>query len=458
MRIRGNLFVIVALVGLFACSSSKKASENVPPPPAWVQSKPSIPGYYVGVGRAPKVGDVNSYRQSSKNNALADMSSEISVSISTSSVLHQFESSLRFSEDFTSTIQAESQKDLEGYELVDTYEDNNSVWSYYRLSKATWADIQAKKRDAAVTSGLDLFERGNNFKNSGDVKNAFMNYIKALESMKAYLGEPLQTIYNGKSILLGNELFDAITGLVNSIKIAAVEQSLSVKAGENLSSDKLQFIATTGGNPLKQFPLLFSFTAKPLRNATVLTNEMGMAGYTLDNITSAKGTETFTAEADWPGMAAEATTDSYFRRLSEKFNPSPAYISIEVIKPKVFVSSVEKNQGTILADRPLASKLISLLNGDGIDLASDARSADFVLDVQAETVQRNQSGSLVYAEVVGTIQLKDNKGNVLFSQQLAGTTAANLNITSAGADAMKRQAEKLGGYLWTQIHDKIVKR
>ena len=135
-------------------------------------------------------------------------------------------------------------------------------------------------------------------------------------------------------------------------------------------------------------------------------------------------------------MASEATTENYFRRLSEKFNQSPAYISIEVIKPKVFVNSVEINQGNILADRPLASKLISLLNGDGIDLASDARSADFLLEVQAETVQRNQSGNLVYAEVVGTLQLKDSKGNVLLSQSLAGTTAANLNSTSAGADAM----------------------
>jgi|GEM_PF-1713920 hypothetical protein len=458
MRIRVNLFLIVALVGLFACSSSKKASENVPPPPTWVQSKPSIPGYYVGVGRAPKVGDVNSYRQSSKNNALADMSSEISVSISTSSVLHQFESSLRFSDDFTSTIQAESQKDLEGFELVDTYEDNTSVWSYYRLSEVTWADIQAKKRDAAVTSGIDLFERGNSSKNSGDVKSAFISYIKALVSMKAYLGEPLQTTYNGKSILLGNELFDAINGLVNSIKITANQQSLLVKAGDGLPADKLQFTATTGGNPVKQFPLLFSFTAKPLRNATVLTDELGKAGYALDNITSAKGVETFTAEVDWSSMASEATTENYFRRLSEKFNQSPAYISIEVIKPKVFVNSVEINQGNILADRPLASKLISLLNGDGIDLASDARSADFLLEVQAETVQRNQSGNLVYAEVVGTLQLKDSKGNVLLSQSLAGTTAANLNSTSAGADAMKRQADKLGGYLWTQIHDKIVKR
>ena len=112
----------------------------------------------------------------------------------------------------------------------------------------------------------------------------------------------MQTTYNGKSILLGNELFDAINGLVNSIKITANQQSLLVKAGDGLPADKLQFTATTGGNPVKQFPLLFSFTAKPLRNATVLTDELGKAGYALDNITSAKGVETFTAEVDWSSM------------------------------------------------------------------------------------------------------------------------------------------------------------
>ena len=88
MNTRLTIFAIVALLGATSCSSSKKAQENLPPAPAWVANKPTQPGYYIGVGRAPKVGDVNGYRQASKNNALSDLGSDISVSISSSCLLY----------------------------------------------------------------------------------------------------------------------------------------------------------------------------------------------------------------------------------------------------------------------------------------------------------------------------------------------------------------------------------
>ncbi len=458
MNTRLTIVAFVAIFAATACSSSKKAQENLPPAPAWVANKPTQMGYYTGVGRAPKVGDVNGYRQASKNNALADLGSDISISISSSSVLHKFESALRFSEDYSSNIQAESQKDLEGYELVDTYDDLTSSWTYYRLSKSAWQAVQERKKSAAVTSGLDLYRRGKAFSDAGDVKNAFVSYLKALESLKAYLGESLQIESEGKSILLGNEIFDAITWLVKNVKVEAVNLQVSVKYGETISYEMLKFRFSNGSSPLKMFPVVFSYSAKPIRNSRTSTDDLGTAGYTLEGVNSTNARETFFATADWATMAAEATSDMYFKRLAEKFTTTPASISIVIVKPKIFVVSVEKNLGETIPDRLLASKLSTLLTAEGINQASSVSNADFILTITADAAARNQVGNLFYAEVVGNIVLTDKQGNTLLMQPLSGVNAAHLTYATAGIEAYKRQSDKLGGYIWTQIRDKIIKR
>ena len=457
MNTRLTIFAIVALLGATSCSSSKKAQENLPPAPAWVVNKPTQPGYYIGVGRAPKVGDVNGYRQASKNNALSDLGSDISVSISSSSVLHKFESSLKFSEDYSSNIQAESQKDLEGYELVDTYEDLTSSWTYYRLSKSAWQAVQERKKSAAVTGGLDLYQRGRALAEAGDLKNAFISYLKALESLKAYLGESLQTEYNGKNILLGNEIFDAMTSLAKEVKVTAENNQVTVKYGETISSDKLKFKVSNSTN-LKLFPVVFSYSAKPIKNGKAITDDSGIASYTLENVNSTKAQEQFFATADWASMAADATSDMYFRRLAEKFTTPPAAITINIVKPKVFVVSVEKNLGEAIPDKHLASKLSSLLVAEGINQSTTAADADFTLTVTSDAAARNQVNNLFYAEIVGNIVLTDKQGNTLLMQPLSGINAAHLTYATAGIEAYKRQSEKLGGYIWTQIRDKIIKK
>ncbi len=457
MNTRLTIVAFVAILAATACSSSKKAQENLPPAPTWVANKPTQPGYYIGVGRAPKAGDVNGYRQASKNNALADLGSDISVSISSSSVLHKFESSLKFSEDYSSNIQAESQKDLEGYELVDTYEDFTSSWTYYRLSKSAWQATQERKKSAAVTGGLDLYQRGRALADSDDLKSAFISYLKALESLKPYLGESLQTEYNGKNILLGNEIFDAMTALVKEVKVEAIINKTTVKYGESISSDLLRF-KVSNGSSLKLFPVVFSYSAKPIKNSKTITNDAGIASYSLESVNSTKAQEQLFATADWVTMAADATSDMYFRRLAEKFNTPPAAILISIVKPKVLVVSVEKNIGEAIPDRHLASKLSSLLTAEGINQASSQADADFVLTITSDAAARNQVGNLFYAEIVGNIVLTDKEGNTLLMQPLSGINAAHLTYATAGIEAYKRQSEKLGGYIWTQIRDKIIKR
>ena len=160
MKIR-LLLVSALLLMLIGCSGGKKAQQaQLAPQPEWVKMRPSSPTYYYGIGAVRKSMDVGQYQQAARQNALADMAGEISTTISSNSVLHAFESNLGFRDDFTSTIRAQTQQDLEGYELVDSWEDLENYWVYYRLSKALYQELKEQRKNDAISRSFDYFTSG----------------------------------------------------------------------------------------------------------------------------------------------------------------------------------------------------------------------------------------------------------------------------------------------------------
>ena len=78
---------------MLGCGGSKKVAQ-APITPSWVQGRPTQAGYYIGIGSARKT--TPDYQQAAKQSALADLASDISVSISSQSVLNAFESQTTF--------------------------------------------------------------------------------------------------------------------------------------------------------------------------------------------------------------------------------------------------------------------------------------------------------------------------------------------------------------------------
>ena len=130
------LFLPILIGLLVGCAGSKKSAQ-VPVSPEWVQARPTSQIYYVGIGSARKTADPNGYMQAAKQSALADLASDISINISSNSVLSAFETQQRFFEDYSSTIKADAQKELEGYEIVETWEDLTNYWVYYKIGRAS---------------------------------------------------------------------------------------------------------------------------------------------------------------------------------------------------------------------------------------------------------------------------------------------------------------------------------
>ena len=99
-----NKLYFVLILFLVSCSSSKKVVEEELIP-GWVKQKPIVSGYYVGVGGVKKIGTSTEYAAKAREEALVDLTGDISSQVSATSVLHSIEQDYKVSETFTQRIE-----------------------------------------------------------------------------------------------------------------------------------------------------------------------------------------------------------------------------------------------------------------------------------------------------------------------------------------------------------------
>lgn len=447
------LFATLAFLAS-ACGSSKKVQvENLP---EWVSKRPVSQAYYYGIGSARKTLDVNQYQQTARQNALADMASEISISISSNSVIHAFESNLNFREDFSSTIRAQAQQDLEGYEVVDTWENETTYWISYRLSKSYHQELKEKRKQDAITRSLDFFSSGIEARENGKIRLALVQMIKALEPIKSYFNEPLPAIINGSEVYLGNEIFKEISNTLSRISFTPTNQSISVKVGQPIHQTELEFKALYNtSTPIEALPLEFEYSEKPLRNNKQNTNAQGLASLSIDIVRSQKSFETFFAKLDLTDILMEASTDPITRRLIHRFRLPEGSLRISLVKPVLHIVSREMSLGQELARGPIEQsvKKKAIEMGYTIDEGNDY---DYTIDIEAHTTKKSTTTQFVVMAIEGTISVKSSQGNELCRKELKGIEGRHIDEKRAAEEAFKEAQRKVEITYFREIHEALL--
>src|SRR5690606_35104670 len=216
------------LLALFACKATLPVSPLESPTaaaaqrPAWGTARPVSGLEYTGVGTASKLRQ--DHQEAAKKNALNDLASEISVTVEGNSLLYTLDRKHQFDEEFTSTINTSTNERIEGYELVDSYEDANQYWIYYRLSKAEHARIKAERKQQAIGQATDLYGRAQAAMAKGDLRTAFDLDLRALIAMKEYWGENDQVTVEGREVPLANELFNDLQRMASGVRLAVLPE------------------------------------------------------------------------------------------------------------------------------------------------------------------------------------------------------------------------------------------
>lgn len=447
------------IVILSSCGGSKKVMEQpIKPAPEWVKNRPISSTYYIGIGSSTKFVDMNQKQQTAKQNALADLASDISVNISSNSLLSAFETNSGFTEDFSKTIKAQVEQDLEGYEVIDSYEDQGNYWIYFRLSKTDYQRIKEERKTKAVTKSLDYFDKGVAADKNGDARLALNNLIKALEPIKPYFSEPLQVNYQGNEIYLGNEIYSKISQVLSNIRIDATNKQINVKQGQPITNGTLAFsVSGLSGKILSGMPLIATYTEKPLRTSKVITDANGIAAYSLDAIRSNKNNETLKAFLNLDVIVTESTSDFAIRKLFTKLHTPEAAITINIIKPVFFVSSTETNIDLAINPPSLGETMKRKILEAGYSTSVNENESDYRIFLNFSTRAKGESGNYKQTLLSGGIIVKDKSGLDVYSKQITDVIGTHFNYPSAGIEAYKEVTKKIENSIAREVLDSIVK-
>ncbi|MEA1985995.1 MAG: LPP20 family lipoprotein [Candidatus Marinimicrobia bacterium] len=450
------LISLVALLFIFSCgttnstikdekitySGEKKEVKSNSQMPSWIIQTPTDNAYLIGIGSSPKTAGSTEHIQKAKNSALNMIAGEIQVKISSEVVNSLIEKGEIVEEEFRERIQAKTQMDLEGYELVENWEDETNFYVYYRLSKEKYASAKKKKQDEAIQLALDnhLTAKLNLAKNN--YADAIKYYIKSLEAIEIYLSESLEAEVNGEKVFLGNLLYKKLQDVISDISIESENSKINCNLGQAVNS-AVFIVKNKSGDYIENFPLAFTFIRGDADFIpTGKSNRFGKSKVSISKITSTKDLQTLEAKYD---ISNQLNSESIIlNKLLTTLNMPTSRITFEVKKPVIYIDSKETIDGKdvrIARIEPVVKERLSEMNYEFVELPF---GNDWEIKIIAEARQGSQMSSLFTSFADLTFSVTEvSTGNEIYKTNLNHVKGLDLNFEKAGMKALENIAKKV---------------
>jgi hypothetical protein len=428
------LFVVLFAVG---CSSKKKMShaELMKGSPGWVNQTPNQPNYYHGVGMSVKSGQ-HDFRERARQNALSELASGISVNISATSVLNQFEIDRASSEFFRDNIRMSTQQYLEGYELVENWENDHQYWVYYRLSKVRFAQIKQDRINAAMGLSRSKFDHARELGNQGRVNDALGFYIRSVEDIKDFLGEDIRAEIDGEQKAYPTYLMAGLMDQLQALSFDFQMESYRVKPGPTSIPAPIEvYVRDESNRPVSGIPVIVRYSWLPGASIEVMTDARGRFMITPQGIGPGRKNEQISCFIDMRKVTANSTNDLTVQRLFASFNANTFVLPVEVIPPVCYVLVSGKDGRFDLS--PAYEELNRLFTQNGFDLTSNRELADYILSSELITLNQSQIGQRHTHTLRATFVLTDAQGRIQYSARADDITGLGTNSAQALEDAMQ---------------------
>ncbi len=413
--------------------------------PDWVKQKPVNSNYYIGIGEASK--SEPDYRNVSKNNALSDLASEIMVNISSEFIHRLTEKSGMVEEDVRKQVRSSTEANIEGYELVDVWEDDESYWSYYRLSKARYAANKQAKIEKVTGLSLDMLKKGSAAEKSGRISSALNYYIQALNPLNDVIAEPLQVDYNGRKVFLFNEIFSSIQNVLSNIELSAVNPSIEATVGQPLKSPlqvKASYLSNNNA-PVANLKLRFTFTrgSGDLQNSAT-TNTSGIAQARLAKITSTEKIQMINVQPDFSAYLNSSISPIISNSLKNMTLPETKFI-LKVSGMAVYLiveeTHLNNSDAGILYVEP---KVKNILSEQGFSFVKDMSKAAIVMELKAVARKGGEYHGMFTTYVDLNISVLDMSSGVeIYKNSITDIKGIQLSYDKAAVKAFENAAKKV---------------
>ncbi|HQB49156.1 MAG TPA: LPP20 family lipoprotein [Candidatus Cloacimonas sp.] len=417
-----GLYILLLL--LSACSVGKKQ-------PEWTLQQPFDNGYYSAVVKIPK--KAPNYKELARNEAIREISTQISVQIDSDIALKETEANGIPSSELISSIRSSSNNKIRDLQLVGTYETKNDYWAYYRLSKSeyyAWRKNQCEQATAQALNLLNEFDLSQTNLTSG-----ISALIKGLELIVDYTDMELTTSYRNKQINLYNELFFRLNHLTEKVKINYAEKEIDLTAKQRERKSIAVFVNYQQEIPVNNYPVCFNFlSGKGEIVAEGLTDENGKAELIINRITSFSTPQFIEAKPDkdfWLVGIENPIVKTMFGNLQFL----PATLKLNVNRPKAFVQySFNNTSGT-----DYRNILLKKLQDLDLEVSTNQNESDYTFKVNIITRNSEFLPLLKQYSAVADayIELIDSRtGKSIYNTNLTG-----IKSVAVTTDAVKGKNE-----------------
>ncbi len=446
--------VLVSISCIWSCKSKQVAAPIATAPevkaPLWVSSRPNNGFKYVGIGVSDKQRS-SSYQIEAKKNALYDLASEIKVDISTNSVLYTVQNNNQFNENFNSLIKLSNSDNIEGYTLIDSYENDKQYWVYYQLDKEEYAKQKALKKQQIVTKASNLIALSFNDEKNQDFSSSLKKRIQAFGVLTPYLSEEINfdaTQTNGIKTVF--DLTNLVQQQLQSIQVVATKTVFQLKPYQQTYEPLIYNLQIKNKVALQSFPFILSSDEERVRiTDKAITNATGELQVKANYVEPINQSVAFSLS---PDISSLMGTDSVSRAgiaVLKQFINTPSLKVYANISPiTIFIKSTENNIGKPTNMNIIENLIQQKFSGQEIRIVSKPEEADFTIESQANTQEDISSDvlekfyNLKLAGLVINIQLYSKKStDVIFKQQITDVFGYANTIEKAGANAY--QNEKL---------------
>lgn len=434
---------------LAACKS-KQATLSTPAAveikvPIWVSSRPNNGLKYIGVGVADKIKSSDNYQIEAKKNALYDLASEIKVDISTNSVLYTVQNNNTFNENFNSLIKLSNSDNIEGYTLVDAYENEKQYWVYYQLDKQEYQNQKSQKKRQIITRASNLITASFQDEKNNDFSSSLKKRIQAFGILTPYLSEEINfeasQINNVKNVF---DLTNLIQQQLQSINVVPQKNIWNLIPYQQNYAPLFYNLELKNKMPLQNFPLLVKSDNEKINlDENTSTNNNGILKLKINSVEPLNQTVAFSLS---PDISTLMGTDSIGRAgiilLKQFIQTSTLKVQANVSTIAIYINSSEKNFGKITGSNTIESFIKQRFNGQEIRLTDKPNEADYIIESVAETSEDLSSDILTknynikLASLIINLQLKNRLSNeILFKSQVNDVYGYANSLEKAGMNA-----------------------
>jgi hypothetical protein len=428
-----------------AINQSKKASQSPRPKPAWASAKPTQDAYYIGIGRGIKQPKYD-HIQAAKKSALEDLISEIKVTITSTTALTTIDADQKFKEKYEQLIQTTAADEIEEFEQIDAWENDKNYFVYYRLSKARYKEIKDEKKRNAVSQALDFFKKAKQAERNNDVVLSLGFYYQGFRAIEKYLAEPIRLDFEGKEILLTNEIISSMQLMLEKMKLTASPSEIQInrRVDQNSQSVMLKLVDKGSGRAIPDMPLRAAFDKG---SGEVFpdykTDAAGQAKMLLTKISSRDLEQTVGVSVNLLAFAGSNPSEIYSLVSSKMVTPK-AEVLMKVQRPVVYMTSIEKSLGVNKSNAQVSNKIKNYLTSNGFEFTEAKEKADFLLDIMADSEKGAVSGSLYTTFVTAVIRVAIAQNNKeIYATTLDRIKGYSLDYERSSQEAYNRSIETL---------------